>query len=54
MEISNTDLSKVIAYLDDAAQLYAVMPKPRQQWRAVKIRELAMKLRSKMRNNGNR
>lgn len=47
MEITKTDLRKAIAYLDDAAKLYAAMPKPKHQWRAAQIRQLTAKLKSK-------
>lgn len=52
MEITKTDLKKAIAYLDDAAKLYAAMPKPKHQWRAAQIRQLMAKLKSKTGNNG--
>lgn len=52
MEITKTDLKKAIAYLDDAAKLYAAMPKPKHQWRAAQIRQLTAKLKSKTGNNG--
>lgn len=45
--VSKTDMSKIIAYLDDAAKLYAAMPKPKHQWRAAQIRQLTAKLKSK-------
>lgn len=53
MEITKTDLRKVITYLDDAARLYAAMPKPKHQWRAVQIRKISNKLKIKL-NNANR
>lgn len=52
MDISKTDLRKAIAYLDDAAKLYAAMPKPKHKWRASQIRQLTAKLKSKIENNG--
>lgn len=52
MDITKTDLRKAIAYLDDAAKLYAAMPKPKHQWRAAQIRQLTAKLKSKTENNG--
>lgn len=52
MEITKTDLQRAIAYLDDAAKLYAAMPKPKHQWRAVQIRQLTKKLKSKLKNDG--
>lgn len=45
MDISKTDMQKAIAYLDDAARLYASMPKPKHQWRAILIKRLTDKLR---------
>lgn len=52
MEITKTDLQRAIAYLEGAAQLYAVMPKPKHQWRAVQMRQLTKKLKSKLKNDG--
>lgn len=45
--VSKTDMSKIVAYLDDAAKLYTAMPKPKHQWRATQIRQLTAKLKSK-------
>lgn len=45
--VSKTDMSKIVAYLDDAAKLYTAMPKPKHQWRAAQIRQLTAKLKSK-------
>lgn len=45
--VSKTDMSKIIAYLDDAAKLYTAMPKPKHQWWAAQIRQLTAKLKSK-------
>lgn len=45
--VSKTDMSKIIAYLDDAAKLYTAMPKPKHQWRAAQIRQLTAKPKSK-------
>lgn len=45
MEITKTDLRKVIAYLDDAAKIYGLQSKPKHQWRAVLIRRLTDKLK---------
>lgn len=53
MDIPKTDLRKAVAYLDDAAKIYAAMPKPKHQWRAVLIRQLAAKLRTKLNDNDN-
>lgn len=48
MEISKTDLVKIIAYLDDAAKEYKTMPKPKHQWRAVLMKRLSDKLKRKL------
>lgn len=45
--VSKTDMSKIIASLEDAAKLYTAMPKPKHQWRAAQIRQLTAKLKSK-------
>ena len=47
MEVSKTDSLKIIAYLDAAAKVYADMPKPKHRWRALQIRQLTAKLKSK-------
>lgn len=52
MQITKTDLLKVLAYLDDAAQIYAAMDKPRHQWRAVLIRRLTAKLKTSLKSDG--
>lgn len=43
---------KAIAYLDDAARMYADMNKPKYQWRAVLIRQLTAKLKAALNSNG--
>lgn len=48
MEITRTDLRAIIAYLDDAALIYAAMPKPKHKWRAQKIRALTRKLKTRL------
>jgi hypothetical protein len=45
MEISKTDLQKVIAYLDDAARLYAALPMQKCKCRAHMITMLIVKLK---------
>lgn len=51
MEISKTDLQKVISYLTDAAKLYeaiGLLPSQKCVSRAHMIRQLASKLKAKM------
>lgn len=52
MDISKTDLQKVMAYLNDAAKLYEALPMQSLKCRAHMIRQLASKLKSKLDNNG--
>lgn len=47
MEVTKTDLLKIIAYLDDAAQLYEALPMQKCRCRAHMIRQLTAKLKSK-------
>lgn len=54
MQITKTDIQKAVAYLDDAAKLYAAMDKPRHQWRAVLIRRLTAKFNSILKSDGNK
>lgn len=51
MEISKSDMERVIAYLDDAAELYRIQPKPKHQWRATLIKQLTKKLKRKLNTN---
>lgn len=51
MEISKTDLQKVIAYLNDACKLYDALPMQAMKSRAHMIRQLTAKLKSKMSAN---
>lgn len=44
MEISKTDVQKIIAYLSQAAELLHDSPKPHLQWRAALIRKMITKL----------
>ena len=56
MEISKTDLQKVIAYLNDAYKLYdalGALPMQAARSRAHMIRQLTAKLKTKL-DNGNR
>lgn len=50
MEITKTDLSKVIAYLNDACKLYEALPMQSMKSRAHMIRQLTAKLKSKLDN----
>lgn len=52
MEISKTDLQKVIAYLNDACKLYEALPMQSLKCRAHMIRQLTAKLKAKTENNG--
>lgn len=49
MEITKTDLQKVIAYLQDAAALYGALPMQKCRCRAHMIRQLTDKLKKNMR-----
>lgn len=56
MDISKTDLQKVIAYLNDACKLYGALgalPMQAARSRAHMIRQLTAKLKTKF-DNGNR
>lgn len=48
MEISKTDLSKVISYLYDAARLYDALPMQSMKSRAHMIRQLVAKLNTRI------
>lgn len=50
MEITKTDLSKAIAYLDGACKLYEALPMQAMKSRAHMIRQLTAKLKSKLDN----
>lgn len=52
IEISNTDLTKVISYLEDAAKLYQALPMQKCKCRAHMITQLLTKLKQKI--NGNK
>lgn len=52
MEISKTDISKVIEYLNGAAKLYEALPMQSMRSRAHMIRQLIVKLKSKIEANG--
>lgn len=54
MEISKTDLQKVLAYLNDACKLYEALPMLSMKSRAHMIRLLTAKLKSKLTNNERR
>lgn len=45
MEISKTDLQKIISYLNDAAKLYDALPMQSLKCRAHMIRQLTAKLK---------
>lgn len=54
MEISKTDLLKVISYLEDANKLYealAALPMQKASCRSHMIKQLVAKLKSKIDNN---
>lgn len=48
MDISKTDLQKVISYLNDAARLYEALPMQAMKCRAHMIRQLTNKLKNKI------
>ena len=48
MEITKTDLSKTIAYLNDACKLYEALPMQAMKSRAHMIRQLTAKLKAKL------
>lgn len=52
MDIPKTDIQKIIAYLGDAARLYDALPMQAMKSRAHMIRQLTVKLKSKLDNNG--
>lgn len=54
MEISKTDLQKVIVYLNDACKLYEALPMQSMKSRAHMIRQLNTKLKLKINSRGNR
>lgn len=47
-EICKTDLLKVISYLDEAAKLYDALPMQKCKCRAHMIRQLTVKLNSRL------
>lgn len=52
MEISKTDLQKVIAYLGGASKLYEALPMQSMKCRAHMIRQLVEKLKTKLNTYG--
>lgn len=52
MEISKTDLQKVIAYLGDASKLYEALPMQSMKCRAHMLRQLVEKLKTKLNTDG--
>lgn len=52
MEMSKTDLQKVIAYLGDASKLYEALPMQSMKCRAHMIRQLVEKLKTKLNTDG--
>ena len=50
MNICNTDMRKIIKYLDDAARVYDFLPGRRPSCRAWVIRQLTKKLKAKLKN----
>lgn len=51
MEISKTDIQKVVAYLDAACKLYEALPMQSMKSRAHMIRQFTAKLKTKINNN---
>lgn len=52
MDISKTDFTKVVLYLNDAAKLYDALPMQSMKSRAFMIRQLTKKLIKKTKNDG--
>lgn len=52
MEMTKTDLNKVIGYLNDAARLYEALPMQSMKSRAHMVRQLTAKLKTKLNGNG--
>lgn len=52
MEISKTDLQKVVTYLNDACKLYEALPMQAMKCRAHMIRQLTAKLKTKLNGDG--
>ena len=48
MEISKTDVSKIIAYLEAAAKLYDALPMQSMKCRAHMIRQLTARLKTRL------
>lgn len=48
MDISKTDLQKIIAYLNDAAKLYDALPMQSLKCRAFMIKQLTDKLKNRI------
>lgn len=48
MEISATDVGKIIAYLNDAAKLYDALPMQAMRSRAFMIKKLTTKLKTRL------
>lgn len=46
--VCNTDLKKVISYLNDAARVYDALPMQKCKCRAYMINQLTTKLKSKL------
>lgn len=52
MDISKTELQKVITYLNDACRLYEALPMQAMKSRAHMIRQLTAKLKLKIQKDG--
>lgn len=52
MEISKTEITKVISYLNDACRLYEALPMQSMKSRAHMIRQLTDKLSKKIPRHG--
>lgn len=48
MELSKTDVQKILAYLDDAAKLYDALPMQKCKCRAHMIKQLTTKIKTKL------
>ena len=54
MEISKTDLQKMLAYLDEAAKLYDALPMQKCKCRSHMINQLTFKIKNKIANEKTR
>lgn len=53
-DICNSDIQKIVSYLDDAAKLYDALPMQKCKCRAYMINQLIVKLKSKINHDKKR